>query len=525
MNARSEAERRVLLLTPTRRDAEMSGDLLAREGIPSLLCRDLAELCTEAAKGAAAAIVTQEAVLADHEGRLAAFLLSQPPWSDFPFIILTAASAEHAADVAALMSAGNMLLLQRPVQLAEVLSSVRSALRDRQRQYAVREHLEEQQRHSDALAESDRRKGEFLAVLAHELRNPLAPLRTGIELLLMEESLADNPVAPMMERQITHMVRLIDDLLDLSRISQGKVVLKRERINLADVINGAVEATRSQIEDAGHELHVSVSSPLMVDGDPVRLSQVFANLLTNAAKYMDAGGQIRLTSHRSDDQVVVRVEDDGLGIPPHMLSRVFEMFAQVNSALGRSRGGLGIGLTLAKQLVEMHGGRISVVSEGEGRGSQFSVELPLAADASPRTRTADDIPQYSGPPLRVLVADDNSDAAMTLGLLLRKLGHKVEIVHDGLQAVDAFRRNSPELAILDIGMPGLNGYEAASSIRGLGGSGQRVYLAALTGWGLEEDRRRAMDAGFDAHLVKPVEASRLVGILSAAASSSRMVRS
>ncbi|QDT54163.1 Autoinducer 2 sensor kinase/phosphatase LuxQ [Caulifigura coniformis] len=517
MTASSHAlDHRVLLLTPTRRDAETSKALLADHGIESEICRNINVLCEEAARGAGALLVTQEAIFSSTDQCLTKLVQGQPSWSDYPLIVLTPAGPQSAADIAALAAVGHMLLLQRPLQIGMLISTVQAALRDRARQYLVRDHLAEQEAYAAALRESDRRKDEFLAVLAHELRNPLAPLRTGIDLLLLENQARDDDLIPMMSRQTSHMVRLIDDLLDLSRISQGKLTLRTSTVSLGEVIGNAVEATRQQIESAGHQLHVAVSGPLHVTGDPVRLTQVFANLLSNAAKYTEQGGQIHLASERVQEKAVVRVRDTGLGIPPEMLSRVFEMFAQVDSSLGRAGGGLGIGLTLVRQLVEMHQGSIRVASDGLGCGSEFTVELPTVA-GMPRSGAVRG-PEFGsrGPSMNVVVADDNVDAAETLAMLLRQLGHHVRIVHDGQQAVEVVCRNRPELAIIDIGMPVLTGYDAATRIREQLGSRNGVYLAALTGWGQEEDRRRALDAGFDAHMVKPVETSRLASLIEAA---------
>jgi len=506
-------DHRVLLLTPTRRDADTSRGLLAGHGIESHICQSMGELCEEAARGAGALLVTQEAIFSSRDQCLTGLIQGQPSWSDFPLIVLTPSGPQSAADVAALAEVGHMLLLQRPVQVGTLISTVQAALRDRARQYQVRDHLAEQEAYAAALRESDRRKDEFLAVLAHELRNPLAPLRTAIDLLLLENQQRDDDLIPMMSRQTSHMVRLIDDLLDLSRISQGKLNLRTSTVSLGEVIGNAVEATRKQIEAAGHQLHLAVSGPLLVTGDPIRLTQVFANLLNNAAKYTDQGGQIHVVAERHGEHAVVRVRDTGLGISGEMLSRVFEMFAQVESSLGRAGGGLGIGLTLVRQLVELHHGRISVSSPGLGEGSEFTVELPVVS--SSLRSSGEDAPSTAsqGAPLSVVVADDNVDAAETLAMLLRQLGHRVHVVHDGQQAVDAVCQGRPELAIIDIGMPVLTGYDAATRIRQQLGPRNGVFLAALTGWGQEDDRRRALNAGFDTHMVKPLETSRLTSLI------------
>src|SRR5436190_2179027 len=281
----TDLDQRVLLLTPTRRDAEASRDLLGGRGIASQICSTLPELCAEADRGAGALLVTQEAIFSSRDDCLPRLIRSQPPWSDLPLIVLTPAGSQSATELAALTTVGNMLLLQRPVQIATLISTVESALRDRRRQYLVRNYLSELEAYAAALRESDRRKDEFLAVLAHELRNPLAPLRTGIDLLMLEERAREDDLISMMARQTSHMVRLIDDLLDLSRISRGKLTLRMATVNLEEVIGAAVEATRAQIEAAGHRLTVVIPATLPVLGDPVRLPQIISNLLSNAAKY------------------------------------------------------------------------------------------------------------------------------------------------------------------------------------------------------------------------------------------------
>jgi PAS domain S-box-containing protein len=365
---------------------------------------------------------------------------------------------------------------------------------------------------AEQLTEADRRKDEFLATLAHELRNPLAPLRNGLELMKLA---ADNPEAidqsrRMMERQVAQLVRLIDDLLDMSRISRGKLELRKESVELASVIQSAIEISHPLIEASAHHLSVTLpSEPVHLQADPVRLAQVFANLLTNAAKYTDKAGRIGLTAERHEEEVVVVVRDTGIGIASEYLPRLFEMFSQVVPALERSQGGLGIGLSLVKGLVEMHGGIVEARSEGLSKGSEFIVRLPVAA-----TVTSESSQFSAGDSTttrvkrRVLVADDNCDAAASLGMMLRLAGHEVHTVHDGQEAVDAVQWFRPDVAFLDIGMPKLNGYQACRHIRQQPG-GSEVVLVALTGWGQTEDKQRALAAGFDHHLTKPVDPTTL----------------
>lgn len=360
-----------------------------------------------------------------------------------------------------------------------------------------------------ALRETDRRKDEFLALLAHELRNPLAPLRSGVEVLRLSggEPDAVARARDRMDRQLTHLVRLVDDLLDVSRISRGKMELRRERVRLADVVGSAVETARPLTDAAGHTLRVSLpDDPVPLDADLTRLAQVFANLLTNSAKYTPHGGKIWLTAARDGAEVVVTVRDTGIGIPAGDLARIFDMFSQVDRSIERSTGGLGIGLALVKGLVEMHGGTVRAESPGVGAGSTFTVRLPVVvpeAAAAPVAEPAADghAPRAAG--RRVLVVDDNRDGAESLAEMLRLLGHEPYTAHDGLEAVEAAGRLRPDLVLMDVGMPRLNGLDATVRIRAQPW-GRKVRIVALTGWGQEGDRVRSREAGCDGHLVKPV---------------------
>jgi signal transduction histidine kinase/CheY-like chemotaxis protein len=369
---------------------------------------------------------------------------------------------------------------------------------------------------ADQLREQDRRKDEFLATLAHELRNPLAPIRTGVQLLQL--GLTDEQAGrtrEMMERQLGHMVHMVDDLLDISRVTLGKVTLKRQRIDLRGVLDSALEATRSLVEAAGHELAVRLPGhALMLDADPTRLSQVFANLINNAAKYTPNGGRILISvdaESATAPALSVRVSDTGVGIPPDMLPYVFDMFTQVGRSIERAQGGLGIGLTLVRRLVEMHGGSVGAESPGSGQGATFVVTLPLAPPDQPSVASAE--AAIAPPPgLRILVVDDNIDAAETLAMLLELRGNRTQVAHTGPEAVDAALAFHPEVVFLDIGLPGLNGYEVAQRLRA-DATLPQPWLVALTGWGSEDDRRQARAAGFDRHLVKPVDAAKIAAVL------------
>jgi CheY-like chemotaxis protein len=368
----------------------------------------------------------------------------------------------------------------------------------------------------EELREADRRKDEFLATLAHELRNPLAPIRNSLEIMkrMRNDARAVEESRTIMERQLRQMVRLIDDLMDVSRITRDKLVLRRERLELASVLQNAVDACRPLMEQSRHELmFVSPEEPALLHADPVRLAQVFGNLLNNAAKYTEPGGRIEVITERRGSEVTVMVRDSGAGIPPQMLSKVFDMFAQVDRTLERSQGGLGIGLHLVKRLVEMHGGSVTAHSDGEGRGSEFIVILPTvalkaAADHAP-VRT-DPLPGMAA--RRILVVDDNRDAAESLARLLQLYGNDTRTAADGVQAVQMAAEYEPDVILLDIGMPKMSGFDACRAIRKQP-RGKSIIVVALTGWGQEEDRRRSVEAGFDAHLVKPIDPESVLKLL------------
>jgi PAS domain S-box-containing protein len=377
-----------------------------------------------------------------------------------------------------------------------------------------------------ALRDADRRKDEFLATLAHELRNPLAPIRNSLQILKMPrvDAATIDRSREMMERQVHHLVRLVDDLLDVSRVMRGKIELRKERVEVATVVARAIETVQPIVNAQGHQLSVrlpNVSLPL--DADPVRLAQVVGNLLTNAAKYTEPGGHIWLTAERSGNEVVLRVRDDGIGIAPDVLPRIFELFVQVDHSATRSQGGLGIGLTLAKNLCEMHNGSVETRSAGLGKGSEFVVRLPIATHGfeHEQDREAKPQPQASSPSgYRLLVVDDNQDAANSLAMLLRLQGHEVRIAFSGLAALEMTKKYSPDVVFLDIGMPGMDGYEVARRLRQQPGL-ENVVLAALTGWGQQEDRRRTAEGGFDHHLVKPVEVDALGKLMATAKTRTR----
>ncbi|HEX5041766.1 MAG TPA: ATP-binding protein [Candidatus Polarisedimenticolaceae bacterium] len=424
-------------------------------------------------------------------------LRADPALSAVPVILLSARAGEEARLEG--MSRGADDYLVKPFTARELLVRAESVLRS----YEVRR-------------EADRRKDEFLATLSHELRNPLAPLRNALH--MMRLSAPGEPgverAREIMERQVNHLVRLVDDLLEMARINRGTLELRVERVELAAVLGNALETSEPLITAAGHRLQLSLpEEPLWLQGDRVRLAQILANLLNNAAKYTPAGGAITVEGRAQDGEVRVEVHDTGRGIPPEWQSRIFEMFSRGTGEREHAQGGLGIGLALSRRLAEMHGGTLEARSEGSGKGSTFVLRLPLASPPAPVGEAmAPSTPPL--PPLRILVVDDNRDAAASLGMVLGKLGAQVEVAHDGSGALETFGTFEPAVVLLDIGMPGMDGYEVARALRERDPGG-RTTLVALTGWGQEEARRRALEAGFTHHLVKPADLDGLRRLLSA----------
>jgi signal transduction histidine kinase/ActR/RegA family two-component response regulator len=518
LSARRSLELRLLILAPTLRDATLTTEVLGREGIRCLICPELETLCARIEEGAGAAFLPEEAIGPDRPDCLLEVLARQPPWSDLPLLILSRHGADSAAVAQAMDLLGNVTVVERPTRMASLVSAVRSALRARQRQYQIREHLAERARAEEALREADWRKDEFLAILAHELRNPLAPIRNSLHILKATGAPGSRQqdIAGMMERQVNQMVRLVDDLLEVSRITRGKIELRKERIELAALVESAVETGRPLIEAAGHRLVVQLpAEPLVLEADPVRMAQVLSNLLNNAAKYTDPGGTIEIHGRRGEGEALLEVRDSGQGIPADMLPRVFELFTQLDGAVDRGQGGLGIGLTLARALVDLHGGRIEAYSEGRDRGSRFVVHLPLPA-TRPVIVPAEGAAAVPAPapalPRRILVVDDNRDAADSLAMVLSLVPEDVRVAYDGHHALEIIRDWHPSVVFLDIGMAGIDGYEVARRVRAES-SLDDVVLVALTGWGQEKDRRQSREAGINHHLTKPVHIGALHSLL------------
>jgi signal transduction histidine kinase len=423
---------------------------------------------------------------------------------DLPIIMVTARG--ESTDMVEALELGANDYLTKPLDFPIVLARIRTQL-------ALK-------RAEEALRQADRHKDEFLAVLGHELRNPLAPLRNALQVLRLQRG-GDAEVerlVEVMERQVNHLVRLVDDLLDVNRISQGKIELRKGPLNLAAVLERCVERVRAQIEERQHILSVSwPAEPLPLEADQARLEQVFTNLLCNAGKYTPLGGSIALLAAREGDEAVVRVKDNGIGIRAEMLGRVFEMFQQADHVSGRVSEGLGLGLALVRALVELHGGSVTALSDGPGTGSEFVVRLPLAEQTEPPAEDGSHLPLGSAGSarrcLRILVVDDHVDGAKTLALLLGMIGHEVRIAHDGPAALEAAAEFWPEVVLLDIGLPGgMDGYEVGRRVRGQPGQ-EEVVLVALTGNSGEGERGRAQEAGFTAHFLKPVDLEALSRLL------------
>ena len=510
-------ESRVLVLTPTGRDATLACQLLASIDVPSQACAAAAELFREIAAGAGAVILADEALQPEVLAGLVEILDRQPPWSDLPLIVFTRGGETSERLLETVVPLGNATILERPVRLTTLLSAVKAALRARRRQYEVRDLLHRQ-------AEADRRKDEFLAMLGHELRNPLAAIRNALWLLDQVGSKEERATRQreVIMRQTRHLVRMVDDLLDVSRVTRGKIILKQQPVDLEEVAERCLTelGMSSLARSNGLELNVE-TQPAMVMGDPVRLEQVLCNLLQNAIKYTPRGGRLWVAVDSAGGQAVMRVRDTGIGLSPEMLHTIFEPFAQVESSRQRSEGGLGLGLPLVRSLVALHGGQVEAVSAGPGRGSEFIVRLPLLSEERKAATFRKPAPARAGrvsPPaagLHVLIVEDNEDGRESLRELLELWGHKVSVAGSGPEGVEMAFAVRPEVALIDIGLPGLDGNEVARRIRSILDEDE-MSLIAMTGYGQPEDRRRALQAGFDRYLVKPVDPAVLSQLLNEA---------
>jgi signal transduction histidine kinase/ActR/RegA family two-component response regulator len=530
MNADANAaySERVVVVPPTRRDGEVTLAILGRAGIDCELAPDVGAAATLVMRGIGALILTDVSLVAPEMLHMVQALAAQPAWSNLPVLALCREGSQSPAVTHLLQGMTNVTVLDRPSSARAICSAVRACLRGRRWQYQIRDQIGELQQVENALRRADRRKDEFIATLAHELRNPLAPLRTGLHLMrrLPPGDEKVTRVQAMMERQLTMLVKLIDELLDVSRIATGKIVLQYERLDMRDVLRGAVESCEPLLQAAGHQLALKLPDrPLWIMGDAARLAQAVSNLLNNAAKYTPNGGHIELALAKSRGDVVVSVSDDGLGIPPQLLDRVFDMFAQVNRTLDRSQGGLGIGLSLVRSVVALHGGSVNARSAGPGQGSCFTLRIPAGGRMRP-TELAPDAGQpaaVSGPAarrLRVLVVDDNIDAADSLAALVQAIGHEVRVAYGGAAGLKEAADFLPEAIFCDLGMPGVNGLELAGRLRA-DSRFDGTSLIAVTGWGGDDDKERTRGAGFDEHLTKPAGPDNLGALLARLANQPR----
>jgi two-component system, sensor histidine kinase len=510
------AEERVLIFAPTGRDAELTCRVLSDAGFGCLACPTLGSLYHEIETGVGAALLTaEEALVQSSLEKLQALLDQQEPWSDLPLIMLTQDGVTTHTILETLHSSSTLVLLERPVPMNTLVSAVRSALQARRRQYQVRDLLQR-------LETASRQKDQFLAMLAHELRNPLAPMSNAVQLMRMRGALdpATERFRDVVERQVLHLKRLVDDLLDVSRLTRGKIELHRARLDLAYLVQQSVEDHRDDLAAAGLTLDQELPpTPVWIDGDATRLTEVMGNLLHNSAKFTPAGGRVTVklrvedgADRTHDPCALVTVRDTGIGIEPDILPHVFDSFAQADRSMDRSSGGLGLGLTLVKQLVELHGGHVSATSEGPGRGSEFTLALPLIAPASAPAEGA--FSRQLQPNLRVLLVEDHRDSADTLRELLQTAGHEVAVARSGSLGIELARQFRPDIVLCDLGLPEIDGYQVAAALR-RDPATAAARLIALSGYGQEEDRRRSEDAGFDRHLTKPVDPGELARLLAA----------
>jgi signal transduction histidine kinase/ActR/RegA family two-component response regulator len=519
MQGDGNLDERVLIWAPTGKDGQLTSDVLRRAGFDCLACRQPEELEIEMCTGAGIAILAEEALTQSFLREIVKLLQGQPPWSDLPLIVFTQRDDGIELILKMLGTLGNVTVLERPVRITTLLSAVRSGLRGRRRQYQLRDLL-------SRLEDADRRKDEFLAMLGHELRNPLAAIQNALALLTHDPSHDERSQRQhdVIERQLHHLCRMVDDLLDVSRITQGKVVLQCQLVDLRAVVDAAIHTLESSDKTRRHLFVISKAPGIVpVSGDPVRLEQIVWNLLSNAVKYTPEGGHIWVAVDVDGGDAVLSVRDDGIGIPEAMLARVFEPFMQLEHTLDRAQGGLGLGLPLVRNLVKLHGGSICASSKGTDRGTEFAVRFPLAAASAdalepPRPVEAPVVPRPSGTSaktgrsIRILVVDDNDDGRETMNELLSVLGHRVELADDGLSGIAKAAAWHPDLALIDIGLPGCDGYEVARRVRAEA-NGHTPWLVAMTGYGQPDDRRRALEAGFDRHLVKPVSFEALLSVL------------
>jgi signal transduction histidine kinase/CheY-like chemotaxis protein len=514
---------RVLLLAPTTRDAQVTSELLGRVGLQSFACSHIRELTAEFKRGAGAALITEETLTADGIDELLQAMHEQPAWSEFPVVMLMHGVLKSLDAARVVRSLRNVTLLERPAAMRSVVSAVETAVRGRLRQYQIRDLLESERAARASAEQANRIKDEFVATVSHELRTPLNAILGWAEIL---RNAGNDPAEiadglEVIERNARVQAQLIEDLLDMSRIISGKIRLDLQELDPVPVIQAAIESIRPSARARGLEIYTRFDPPSHIMGDPARLQQIFWNLLTNAVKFTHNAGQITVSLYRQDTNLEISVSDNGDGIAPQFLPHVFERFRQADGSTTRRHGGLGLGLSIVKQLVELHSGTVRVDSAGQGRGATFTVTLPLVQARRVRQRTgaADAPPQLkmdqlnlSG--LKVLVVDDDTDARGMVKRILSSCKADVSTASSGFEALQVLEDARPDILISDISMPGMDGYELIHRVRALEKDRAKPIPAlALTAFARAEDRRRALLAGYQSHLPKPVEPAELVAII------------
>lgn len=499
-----DREQRIVIFAPVGKDARLIRQVLAQAGLACHVCPELSQVVPALEEGVAALFIVEEAFSSDFLRELSGFLAGQPTWSDLPVVVLSKQGLDSHGVREVFERLGNVTLLERPVRSATLASAALSALRARRRQYQMRE--------------IDRRKDAFLAVLGHELRNPLAPIRTAMDVLNRIPGSSDQVrnITVIVERQVRHLTRLVDDLLDVARISNDKVALKYERISAGAVLEHAVEICRPQLEAGRHPLELrQPAAPVLLAGDRARLVQSLANVLGNAAKFSPPGSGIELRAEAEGNDIVFAVRDHGPGLEPEAQAHIFELFAQGPAGRAHAQGGLGIGLSLTERFTRMHGGTVQVSSEGRGKGCEFTLRMPIVAPERRRQARAvqQAAVQQAQEAVRVMVVDDNEDGADMLQAMLEMDGYTVCKAGDGQSAIALAQHMRPHAVLMDIGLPDMPGHEAARRIRAQPG-GEDIVFIAMTGWGHEEARRRAAEAGMQHYLVKPVDLNVLRKYLS-----------
>jgi signal transduction histidine kinase len=501
---------RVLVLAPVGRDSALICSVLNDAGIEAHQCENAQELVSAMEEGAGAMLLTEEALTNDLVKILGRQLSEQPPWSDLPIMILTGHPLTGPFKPRSFSQLGRraaITLVDRPVRMKSLVTTTESALRFRERQYEVRELL-------GKLEERVHERDRFLAILGHELRNPLGAILLATQMVDPEDGCLDAEYVSRIERQSRHLTRLVNDLLDLSRVTSGKIVLKRSIVNLKEIIDQSLQTVRPRLDE--HELNVNFTcstDAMLVDGDGTRLDQIVSNVLTNAIKYTPPGGTIDVVVECSEKDAIIHVRDTGVGIAPERIGMIFELFGQAENAIGRSQGGMGIGLALVRNLVELHGGTVTAKSDGIGKGSEFIITFPLAKDAhaEPRTSQPQEKPVADNASRRIVIIEDNPDVRDLLKMRLKRLGHHVEAASEGTSGLEKVLKEQPDVAFIDIGLPGIDGYQIARKVRQ--SLGDSIILVALSGFGQPEDKKKALESGFDQHLTKPVDIRDIEAVL------------